>query len=77
MISFGTGFKCNSCMWEVNRDLEDGGAWEDCIKNYPPQTLVNPYLEMYGWVVDETLDTSKKEERVEEMRRSQLMQKPE
>ncbi|XP_078153050.1 3-ketoacyl-CoA synthase 3-like [Carex rostrata] len=42
MISFGSGFKCNSCLWEVCRDLGDGDVWEDCIKDYPPQILVNP-----------------------------------
>jgi 3-ketoacyl-CoA synthase len=70
MITFGTGFKCNSCMWEVNRDLGDEGAWKECIKNYPPENPVNPYMEMYGWLVDETEDTFNREERVEEMRRS-------
>ncbi|RWR96582.1 FAE1/Type III polyketide synthase-like protein [Cinnamomum micranthum f. kanehirae] len=50
MIGFGSGFKCNSCLWEVMRDLEERNVWGDCIDEYPPETLVNPYLEKYGWV---------------------------
>ncbi|KAJ0966519.1 hypothetical protein J5N97_023436 [Dioscorea zingiberensis] len=50
MISFGSGFKCNSCLWEVVRDLEDGNVWEDCIQGYPPETLVNPFMDKYGWI---------------------------
>ncbi|KAG6502785.1 3-ketoacyl-CoA synthase 12-like [Zingiber officinale] len=55
MISFGAGFKCNSCVWEVLRDLDggDGGVWEDCIGRYPQQTLVNPFLKKFGWVNEE------------------------
>ncbi|KAK9283812.1 hypothetical protein L1049_012066 [Liquidambar formosana] len=35
MISFGAGFKCNSCLWEMVRDMGDGNAWEDCIARLP------------------------------------------
>ncbi|KAJ3685128.1 hypothetical protein LUZ61_014292 [Rhynchospora tenuis] len=57
MATFGAGFECNSCIWEVKRDLEDGDVWEDCIKDYPLETLVNPFMEEFGWVNDETEET--------------------
>lgn len=53
MISFGAGFKCNSCLWEVIRDLESENVWEDRIDSYPPKTLANPFLEKYGWIQNE------------------------
>lgn len=56
MISFGSGFKCNSCVWEVLKDLEDGNVWGDIIDGYPPKTTANPYMEQYGWVNQETLE---------------------
>ncbi|KAL5990425.1 3-ketoacyl-CoA synthase [Asimina triloba] len=54
MISFGSGFKCNSCTWEVLRDLGDRNVWDDCVDDYPPQSisLANPYTEKYGWIND-------------------------
>lgn len=50
MISFGAGFKCNSCLWEVMKDLGDPNVWDDCIDNYPPDSLANPFMETYGWI---------------------------
>ncbi|XP_010539905.1 PREDICTED: 3-ketoacyl-CoA synthase 4 [Tarenaya hassleriana] len=36
-IAFGSGFKCNSAVWEALRNVKPSknSAWEDCIHNYP------------------------------------------
>ncbi|GAY45348.1 hypothetical protein CUMW_088820 [Citrus unshiu] len=55
MISLGAGFKCNNCVWEVMKDLEDPNVWKDCIDRYPPKSLANPFQERYSWLNDEYL----------------------
>ncbi|XP_058756423.1 3-ketoacyl-CoA synthase 19-like [Vicia villosa] len=55
MISLGSGYKCNSCVWEVMRDLSDSNVWKDCIESYPPPSLENPFKEKYNWIHDEDL----------------------
>ncbi|KAJ9186576.1 hypothetical protein P3X46_002131 [Hevea brasiliensis] len=36
-IAFGSGFKCNSAVWEALRNVKPSykSAWEDCIDKYP------------------------------------------
>ncbi|KAG9145326.1 hypothetical protein Leryth_008267 [Lithospermum erythrorhizon] len=58
MISFGAGFKCNSCLLEVVRDLEDGNVWKECVDDYPPKIMVNPFLEKYAWMNQENYQNS-------------------
>ncbi|OEL17052.1 3-ketoacyl-CoA synthase 12 [Dichanthelium oligosanthes] len=57
MVTFGSGFKCNSCVWEVTGDMTDKGAWADCIDSYPPESLANPYMDKFGWINDVDGDT--------------------
>ncbi|CAN6294893.1 unnamed protein product [Urochloa humidicola] len=57
MVTFGSGFKCNSCVWEVTGDMADKGVWEDCIDRYPPESLANPYTDKFGWINDVDGDT--------------------
>ncbi|CAJ1956070.1 unnamed protein product [Sphenostylis stenocarpa] len=53
MISFGAGFKCNSCLWEVMKDLRDHpNVWDECVNDYPPESLANPFMEKFGWIND-------------------------
>ncbi|KAG6436186.1 hypothetical protein SASPL_101071 [Salvia splendens] len=52
MISFGAGFKCNSCVWEVVRDLNGDNVWKSFIDCYPKKNLTNPFFDKFGWVQD-------------------------
>ncbi|XP_050363040.1 3-ketoacyl-CoA synthase 4 isoform X2 [Argentina anserina] len=38
-IAFGSGFKCNSAVWEALQNVKPSpsGPWEDCIDSYPVQ----------------------------------------
>ncbi|XP_030462224.2 3-ketoacyl-CoA synthase 19 [Syzygium oleosum] len=56
MISLGAGFKSNTCVWEVMRDLDRPNVWEDSLKDYPRASLDNPFMEKYGWLNDECLN---------------------
>ncbi|XP_058772014.1 3-ketoacyl-CoA synthase 19-like [Vicia villosa] len=55
MISLGAGLKCNTCVWEVMRDLCDTNVWKDCIESYPPASVSNPFKEKYDWIHDDCL----------------------
>ncbi|KAL6594027.1 hypothetical protein ACP70R_048928 [Stipagrostis hirtigluma subsp. patula] len=57
MLTFGSGFKCNSAVWEVTGDMADKGAWADCVDRYPPERMANPYMDKFGWINDVEGDT--------------------
>ncbi|KAJ8540988.1 hypothetical protein K7X08_001804 [Anisodus acutangulus] len=40
-IAFGSGFKCNSAVWQALRDVKPSpnGPWEDCIDRYPVKVV--------------------------------------
>ncbi|CAI9265131.1 unnamed protein product [Lactuca saligna] len=56
MISLGAGFKSNTCVWEVTRDLDRTNVWKDIIENYPPKKTINPYIAKYAWIHDKDMD---------------------
>ncbi|KAI3973852.1 hypothetical protein MKX01_030428 [Papaver californicum] len=66
MIGFGSGFKCNSCHWEVLRDLDDANVWKDCNASYPPSKLTNPFMDKYSWVNEADQDTVQMKTQVSE-----------
>lgn len=40
-IAFGSGFKCNSAVWQALRNVKPSrnGPWEDCINKYPVKII--------------------------------------
>jgi 3-ketoacyl-CoA synthase len=40
-IAFGSGFKCNSAVWQALRNVKPSrnGPWEDCVHKYPVKIL--------------------------------------
>ncbi|XP_057959989.1 3-ketoacyl-CoA synthase 19-like [Malania oleifera] len=55
MAGLGAGFMCNTCVWEVVRDMEDVNVWKDCIGSYPHRGSGNPFMEKHGWINDPSL----------------------
>lgn len=62
MISLGAGFKCNNCVWKVMKDLEDTNVWQDCIDQYPPKALDNPFSQKFDWINDESMNSARIED---------------
>ncbi|CAK8574392.1 unnamed protein product [Lathyrus sativus] len=56
MISLGAGFKCNTCVWEVMKDVADTNVWTDSIEKYPPPLHNNPFEETFNWIHDQQLN---------------------
>ncbi|KAK4780543.1 hypothetical protein SAY87_016650 [Trapa incisa] len=51
MFSFGAGFQCHSCLWEVMRDLHAiGNVWEECIDRYPHKNQLSPFMQKFAWI---------------------------
>nr|XP_043612633.1 3-ketoacyl-CoA synthase 19-like [Erigeron canadensis] len=60
MISLGAGFKCNNCVWEVTRDMDDRtNVWSDMIDDYPSENMNKPQL---GWMNDHAMALLEPEE---------------
>ncbi|KAH6796239.1 hypothetical protein C2S51_037225 [Perilla frutescens var. frutescens] len=40
-IAFGSGFKCNSAVWQALRNVKssNNGPWDDCIDRYPVKVV--------------------------------------
>ncbi|KAJ8752119.1 hypothetical protein K2173_001794 [Erythroxylum novogranatense] len=59
MISLGAGFKCNNCVWEVMKNLENPNIWKDSIHQYPVETTTNPFANKFDWINDPSIDVDK------------------
>ncbi|CAK8543168.1 unnamed protein product [Lathyrus sativus] len=56
MISLGAGFKCNTCVWEMMKDIPNTNVWTDSIEKYPPPLHNHPFEETFNWIHDDQLN---------------------